>query len=467
MAASSASRHGLRRAGAGCTRTGAGGCLVRDAGPPGPRDAGRVMRRRLVLGGVSAASAAAAARRLALGDDLAHGVERRPGSRSSGRGCRRAPGGSPARWGRGCPPAGRGRSSPCPGTQKPHWTAPHSASARWTSEGCAVGGEALDRTDLAARRGGGGHQAGRDEPAVDLDVAGAALALRAAVLGAGEAEPLAQHVEQRLADPGVGDGPVGAVDAQDVGGGGCSSLGAGRRVRRRCRAPSSATAPRRAPRLPRTLELHRLRVLRAARSAGGLAASGRGSRSGRRVGRLGLLLGGGVGVASGRPLRAPRAPGAPPGQGRRVRHLGAPARAARRTGGGAVPPCRASWPRARRAARQGGRRGAAAPLLARADVVNSPDSSGRSPRRPGSTTAAEVVPAVRGRSAGPADGSRLPGTSTGRWPAGRYVARSCARGLRLGDRARGSCEACGAPCRHRPGARGRRIGRRPRASRAA
>lgn len=84
--------------------------------------------------------------------------------------------------------------------------------------GLSVGGQALDGAHLAARGGDGGHQTGGHEPPVHLDVAGAALALRAAVLGAREAEALAQYVEQRFADPGVGHGAVGAVDAQDVGG---------------------------------------------------------------------------------------------------------------------------------------------------------------------------------------------------------------------------------------------------------
>ena len=43
-------------------------------------------------------------------------------------------------------------------------------------------------------------QAGEDAPAVDEDGAGAALAVVAALLGAGQAEMLAQRVEQRRAD---------------------------------------------------------------------------------------------------------------------------------------------------------------------------------------------------------------------------------------------------------------------------
>lgn len=94
--------------------------------------------------------------------------------------------------------------------------------------GFAVGGEPLDGTDLAAGGGRRGHQAGGDEPPVHLDVAGPALTLRAPVLGPGEPEPLAQHVEQRLPDPGLGDGPVGPVDAQHVGGPGVFEVGSGR-----------------------------------------------------------------------------------------------------------------------------------------------------------------------------------------------------------------------------------------------
>src|SRR5690606_35985092 len=113
-----------------------------------------------------------------------------------------------------------------------------------------------------------GDQAGGDEAAVDLHVAGAALALRAAVLGAGEAEPLAQHVEQGLADPGVGDGPVGAVDPEHVGG-------------------------------------EREVVVRAARRA---VARGVGVGGGLRVPRGGVGAGGGgvggAGAADGRVLRA-------------------------------------------------------------------------------------------------------------------------------------------------------------------
>jgi hypothetical protein len=82
--------------------------------------------------------------------------------------------------------------------------------------GLPVGGEALDGAHLAPGGGHAGHEAGRHEPSVHLHVAGPALALRAAVLGARETEPFAQYVEQRFADPGVGHGPFHAVHPQDV-----------------------------------------------------------------------------------------------------------------------------------------------------------------------------------------------------------------------------------------------------------
>jgi hypothetical protein len=69
-------------------------------------------------------------------------------------------------------------------------------------EGVAVG-QALDRDDLGALGLAGQDQAGADQDAVQVDGAGAALALLAGVLGAGQAEALAQHVQQALALPDV------------------------------------------------------------------------------------------------------------------------------------------------------------------------------------------------------------------------------------------------------------------------
>src|SRR6185503_11821895 len=59
-------------------------------------------------------------------------------------------------------------------------------------------GHALDGGDRPAVRLHAQHQARAHEAAVDGDAAGAAVAGRAAFLGAGEAQLVAQHVEQRL-----------------------------------------------------------------------------------------------------------------------------------------------------------------------------------------------------------------------------------------------------------------------------
>ena len=57
-------------------------------------------------------------------------------------------------------------------------------------------GQALDGGDLGAVGGDREHQAGVDAAAVEQDGAGAALAVVAALLGAGQIEVLAQGVEQ-------------------------------------------------------------------------------------------------------------------------------------------------------------------------------------------------------------------------------------------------------------------------------
>ena len=65
-------------------------------------------------------------------------------------------------------------------------------------------GEALDRDDLVAVGLRRQHEARADERAVEEHRARAALALLARVLRAGQAEPLAERVEQALARPDVG-----------------------------------------------------------------------------------------------------------------------------------------------------------------------------------------------------------------------------------------------------------------------
>ncbi len=92
-----------------------------------------------------------------------------------------------------------------PGVQNPHCTAPASTNACWTSLGAP--GSASPSTvtigcPTALRRQ---HEARAHEAIVDEHAARPALALLARALGGHQAEPLAQHVEQVLAEPGVGD----------------------------------------------------------------------------------------------------------------------------------------------------------------------------------------------------------------------------------------------------------------------
>lgn len=77
--------------------------------------------------------------------------------------------------------------------------------------------QALHGDDVAALGLAGGDETGAHGHAVQADRAGTALALLAGVLGAGQAEPLAQHVQQGLALPDVvgllGASVDGEVDA--------------------------------------------------------------------------------------------------------------------------------------------------------------------------------------------------------------------------------------------------------------
>ena len=89
-----------------------------------------------------------------------------------------------------------------PGVQKPHCVPPCSTSACCSGCSCAAGGQPLDGDDVAARRLQRQHQAGVDRRAVHQHRAGAAVAVAAALLGAGQAEPVAQQLEQRVARVG-------------------------------------------------------------------------------------------------------------------------------------------------------------------------------------------------------------------------------------------------------------------------
>src|SRR5690606_1931567 len=59
-------------------------------------------------------------------------------------------------------------------------------------------GHALDGLELAAVHLRTEHETGADQPAIEFDAAGAAVARAAAFLGAGQAQAVAQHVKQRL-----------------------------------------------------------------------------------------------------------------------------------------------------------------------------------------------------------------------------------------------------------------------------
>ena len=92
-----------------------------------------------------------------------------------------------------------------PGVQKPHCTAPQSTNACCTSLGRPDWGDPLDRDDLLTGCRCGQHETTADELIVDHHAARAALALLARALRTDQAEPLTQHIEQALADPGIAD----------------------------------------------------------------------------------------------------------------------------------------------------------------------------------------------------------------------------------------------------------------------
>ncbi len=134
-------------------------------------------------------------------------------TRCSGRGSRPGRPGSPSRSGRGVASSRARAVSRIPGVQYPHCAAPSSAKACWSGWSRLPSGEALhgqDRRVLALDREG---QAGEDRLAVDQHGAGPALPQLAAVLGPGEPEVLAQHLEER---PVHRDGDLAAlpVDGQ-------------------------------------------------------------------------------------------------------------------------------------------------------------------------------------------------------------------------------------------------------------
>ena len=140
---------------------------------------------------------------------------RRGSSRSpcSGRGCRRAPRGSRGRTGSGLRASRSCVATIRPGVQNPHWTAPACRNASWI--GCSSSSDGARPSTVTISRPSAwpaSDEARADELAVEVDRAAAALALLAGVLGAGQREPLAQHVQQALALPDAVDLARLAVD---------------------------------------------------------------------------------------------------------------------------------------------------------------------------------------------------------------------------------------------------------------
>ena len=79
----------------------------------------------------------------------------------------------------------------------------------------AVARQSFDGGDLAALRHNGERHARERAPPVEVHRAGAAFAPIATFLGAGQADPLAQRVEQCHARVEARQPVLGAVDAQD------------------------------------------------------------------------------------------------------------------------------------------------------------------------------------------------------------------------------------------------------------
>ena len=95
--------------------------------------------------------------------------------------------------------------SSIPGVQKPHWSAAWRVKASSSRANSGSLGQPLDRRHLAAVRVRGEIAAGADGQPVDEHGAGAADLDVAGALGAGQAEPVAEQVEQQLLRLDVAD----------------------------------------------------------------------------------------------------------------------------------------------------------------------------------------------------------------------------------------------------------------------
>ena len=99
-----------------------------------------------------------------------------------------------------------------PGVQIPHWAPPVSRNACWSGESGPSPRQPLDGDDLVAVDLADRDEAAVDELAVEEDGARAALALAAALLGAGQAE-VPRRTSSRRRPPGASSLDRGAVDA--------------------------------------------------------------------------------------------------------------------------------------------------------------------------------------------------------------------------------------------------------------
>ena len=143
---------------------------------------------------------------------------RRGSSRSpcTGTGCPPAPRGSRGRSGRGLRRSRSWLATISPGVQNPHCTPPASTNARCTSCRPAPSPLAIPSTVTTSRPCACAASTRQEHTsfAVEVDRARSALALLACVLRSGEAEMLAQRVEQALPLPHAVHLPALAVDGQ-------------------------------------------------------------------------------------------------------------------------------------------------------------------------------------------------------------------------------------------------------------
>ena len=129
---------------------------------------------------------------------IERGQRRCPDSRCSGRDCRRSRSAPPARSGRDCRAGIPVSVVSIPGVQKPHCRPWLSRNA--SCSGCSLSADgAMPSTVrmLVAVRLHRQHQAGARRAAVEQDGAGAADAVLAAEMGAGQAELVAQEIGER------------------------------------------------------------------------------------------------------------------------------------------------------------------------------------------------------------------------------------------------------------------------------